>query len=241
MNTCPNCGSIVMEGDPYCPHCGVHLKWDSDDEFEFGRNGGSISEINYDGDALFLGYGETSQTFHDSDEATLEYIAEGVCETHPQKMQLKAKLREYVAAEDFNGFYIKKDYGFDVYYFNFIQENEFVRTTHKMTYFPDEYHISPERAFYETYSEHNHDKLLANPRFKDLIKGVGLEFTGCGGGYMLYLKHTYLDVELTGEIEIDVYFKVNNKKKRQYELDLESMQLSDEYDEYDIEEYCYEW
>ena len=27
MPTCPNCGSIVMEGDPYCSHCGAHFKW----------------------------------------------------------------------------------------------------------------------------------------------------------------------------------------------------------------------
>jgi len=26
MPTCPDCGSIIMEGDPYCSHCGVELK-----------------------------------------------------------------------------------------------------------------------------------------------------------------------------------------------------------------------
>lgn len=31
MPMCPDCGSIVMNGDPYCSHCGAHLKW-SDDE-----------------------------------------------------------------------------------------------------------------------------------------------------------------------------------------------------------------
>ena len=28
MNTCPDCGSMIMEGDPYCSHCGAHLSWD---------------------------------------------------------------------------------------------------------------------------------------------------------------------------------------------------------------------
>ncbi|MBQ2666524.1 hypothetical protein [Methanobrevibacter sp.] len=28
MNTCPNCGSIVMRGEPYCSHCGAHFRWD---------------------------------------------------------------------------------------------------------------------------------------------------------------------------------------------------------------------
>lgn len=27
MNTCPNCGSPVLDGDPYCQHCGCHLSW----------------------------------------------------------------------------------------------------------------------------------------------------------------------------------------------------------------------
>ena len=31
MATCPDCGSIIMEGDSYFSHCGAHLVW-SDDE-----------------------------------------------------------------------------------------------------------------------------------------------------------------------------------------------------------------
>lgn len=30
MPTCPDCGSIIMEGDPYCSHCGAHLSWSDD-------------------------------------------------------------------------------------------------------------------------------------------------------------------------------------------------------------------
>ena len=32
MATCPDCGSVIMEGDPYCSHCGAHLVWDNDDD-----------------------------------------------------------------------------------------------------------------------------------------------------------------------------------------------------------------
>lgn len=39
MNTCPDCGTLVMEGDPYCSHCGAHLLW-SDDEYESGEEYG---------------------------------------------------------------------------------------------------------------------------------------------------------------------------------------------------------
>ncbi len=31
MPTCPNCGSIIMQGNPYCTHCGTTLSWENDD------------------------------------------------------------------------------------------------------------------------------------------------------------------------------------------------------------------
>ena len=136
---------------------------------------------------------------------------------------------------DFNGFYIQKDYGFEVYYFHFIQENEYVKTTHVMTYVQDLDYYNPYRTFYESYSEHSHEKLLANPSFKSLVETVGLEFSGCGGGYECYLKQSYLDVTLTDKIRIRVYFTEKNKR-RVYYLDLACMQLNPDYNEYDIEE-----
>ena len=33
MPTCPNCGEIVMNGDPYCSHCGATFRWDDDIDF----------------------------------------------------------------------------------------------------------------------------------------------------------------------------------------------------------------
>ena len=35
MATCPNCGEIVMNGDPYCTNCGATLRWTFDDEEDF--------------------------------------------------------------------------------------------------------------------------------------------------------------------------------------------------------------
>lgn len=32
MPTCPNCGEIVMNGDPYCSNCGTTFAWGSDDD-----------------------------------------------------------------------------------------------------------------------------------------------------------------------------------------------------------------
>ena len=34
MHTCPDCGSMIMEGDPYCSHCGAHLSWSDDSDYQ---------------------------------------------------------------------------------------------------------------------------------------------------------------------------------------------------------------
>ena len=251
MPTCPNCGSIVMEGDPYCSHCGAHFKWsgiDEEDDFadcrtdlQFAYN--APTSCNHDEYELygsraesakskpFLDFGEVSQTYLNPVKDELEYITGSVCANHGQKFNLESIIRQYQNAADFKGFYIKKDYEFEVYYFHFIQENEYVKTTHVMTYRQDEYAIhSPYNVFYDSYSEHNHDRLIANPRFKKLIETAGLEFEGCGGGYETHLESVN-DVELTGEIRIRVYFKAANKR-RAYDLDLDEMKLCPDYYEY---------
>ena len=38
MHTCPDCGSMIMEGDPYCSHCGAHLSWEGLEEDSGNRN-----------------------------------------------------------------------------------------------------------------------------------------------------------------------------------------------------------
>lgn len=42
MATCPNCGEIVMEGDPYCSHCGSSLRWNLDDDGRREDDGDSV-------------------------------------------------------------------------------------------------------------------------------------------------------------------------------------------------------
>ena len=47
MPTCPNCGEIVMNGDPYCSHCGTTFSWgdDEDDEDDCYRYSGRSHSI----------------------------------------------------------------------------------------------------------------------------------------------------------------------------------------------------
>ena len=228
MHTSPNCGSLVSEGDSYCSHCGAHLQWDFDDGKEYYPEDLPILIPN-----SFLNYRETSQTYYSLGGDELNFIADSICINDSQKILLKSRISQFMKAPDFNGFYVRKDSEFEVYYFHFIQENEFVKTTHVMTFLQDEDYCSPDKIFYDSSSRHDHEKLTSNPEFKKMIEKIGLEFSLCGGGYTLYLKETYLDVEMTGDININVYFNVNNKH-RQYRLDLDNMCLSSDFNEYDI-------
>lgn len=44
MPTCPNCGEIVMNGDPYCPHCGTTFRW-VEEEYEMRYSRGARRPI----------------------------------------------------------------------------------------------------------------------------------------------------------------------------------------------------
>ena len=41
MAMCPNCGEMVMDGDPYCSHCGSTLRWYYDEKNESLKDDGS--------------------------------------------------------------------------------------------------------------------------------------------------------------------------------------------------------
>ena len=70
----------------------------------------------------FLDFGEVSETYLEAGEEKLEYIASRICATSSQKLQLKAQIREYQKAQDFNGFYIRKEW--DLKYIIFISSRK---------------------------------------------------------------------------------------------------------------------
>lgn len=86
MHTCPDCGSIIMEGDPYCTHCGAHLSW-SDDYGSQGRSN--------------MGYSD----FDDSLEKSLEFekrhqeLINKICEKYKVELEdldIKDGYTEYI-------------------------------------------------------------------------------------------------------------------------------------------------
>ena len=74
MAMCPDCGNMIMEGDPYCEHCGAHLSWSDEPE----------------GDAKGVRYSE----------AGLDDIIDSMQISAIQKSSLKAKLESILEAGD---------------------------------------------------------------------------------------------------------------------------------------------
>lgn len=87
MPTCPDCGSIIMEGDPYCTHCGAHLKWGED----------------------------TTPPQRDGDE--LDDMLNSLFIDHERRMILKAKIESYLKARDCTGLLLRESHGSYIFTF----------------------------------------------------------------------------------------------------------------------------
>lgn len=146
-----------------------------------------------------------------------------------QKTCLKEKLLEFLNAKNCTG--ILADIGFDGGDFIFTRENEYVKTTDEFIYLSGS--SNDRRIFHDCYSSHSHDGLVNNPRFQDLIERTGMEFIECKGGFVTDYSMADDVFTFKDETEVNVYFKVGSKK-RCYRLDLDRMELSKNYNEYDI-------
>ena len=210
MPTCPDCGSIVMEGDPYCTHCGAHLIWIDDDEEN--------------------DYYQTSDIRQSIDDKIDSYFRSNYFDPLIRPL-LMEKVKEYAGAKDCVDFEVDES---NIHYiiFRFTRQNEYVKTVIDFHYDFD-YRIH-KRIFRDCYVKHYHDALLANPRFKELIKKTGKEFIRCSGGYELDVILAPYDIKLLDEIDISVHFKVGSDQWI-YDLDLDRMELSKDHIELDYE------
>ena len=206
MNTCPNCGSMVMRGDPYCSHCGAHFNW-SDDEEEFEK-------VEYE--------------YEKSLQEKMERIWKGQNFDPFDEPILKEKVKEFLSAKDCTDFRIEpRMLGLA---FIFTRENEYVRTVDEFIYDFD--YQKHERIFTDCRSHHCHDGLVSNPRFTKMIDDTGLEFLECRGGYLVDVRFGPFDMVMLDEIEIYVHLK-SGSSTRIYRLDLDRMELDDDYYEWD--------
>lgn len=112
MNTCPDCGSVIMEGDPYCSHCGAHLSWDETEE-DSGHENCSRNELDDILDSMFI--------------------------TPVQRQFLKSKLEGFLNARDCTGMEARA--ALDEYVFAFTRENKYVRTVDEFHFSPKDENI----------------------------------------------------------------------------------------------------
>uniref|UniRef100_UPI0025CD7C4C hypothetical protein n=1 Tax=uncultured Methanobrevibacter sp. TaxID=253161 RepID=UPI0025CD7C4C len=72
--------------------------------------------------------------------------------------------------------------------------------------------------------------------FKELIRKTGFEFLKCSGGYVIDYTFASDDFKMKDELELNVWFRVGSND-RVYKLDLDKMELSENYFEYDSDDY----
>ena len=203
MYQCPSCGEIVMEGDPYCQHCGSHLNWP----------------------------GKTENTYERNESLNVDDIIDGMYINNAQKQLLKSRVTEYLASRDCNSLEVINHDNYRDYTFVFTRENEYIKTVDEFDY--DAKYVNLTRVFRECYQSHYHDKLKSNPKFRKMIEKTGLEFLGCHGGYVTDYNTADDRFKMTGEISVTVSFRAGSKK-RIYDLDLDRMELSRDYREWDL-------
>ena len=204
MPTCPDCGSIIMKGDPYCSHCGAHLSW-SDDSSR-------------------VEFREKPKT----NEEKIDEIINAMHLSNKKRRILKEKTMEFLNAKDCNSLSVHSMQ--DCYIFVFTRENEYVKTKDEFFYDPKD--DKDTRVFSDSGDTHYHDRLLENPRFKELVKSTGFEFLGCRGGYVTEYTWSPDEFRMIDRIDVLVYFRVDEERMRYYHLDLDKMKLDKDYHEW---------
>lgn len=114
--------------------------------------------------------------------------------------------------------------------FIFEKENKYFKTIYTCEYNP---FYDGALTFEEFGVTHNHDRLLSDESFKELIKDTekktGFTFKECVGGYGYQLDDNGYDFVFNDEIRLRVCFDMDDDKIAAYYIDLDEMKLSDEY------------
>ena len=175
-------------------------------------------------------YGSSNREKAKTDDEKLDEILSGLYLSVSHWTLLKNKLTSFLNSKDCTGL-TAVEQGFGQYTFVFTRENEYVRTTDEFVF--DSNYEGIRRIFVDCYTYHNHDNLVNNPRFQDLIKKTGMEFIKCVGGYVTDYSMAADEFALKDEIDVRVCFKMGSKE-RIYRLDLNKMELSKDYSEINI-------
>ncbi|SDA57718.1 hypothetical protein [Methanobrevibacter millerae] len=122
--------------------------------------------------------------------------------------------------------------GFEELYFIFEKEHKYFKTIYRCIYAP----YASGRIFDDVEVTHDHEKLHAAESFKKLVKDTemktGFTYRNSDGGYDIALDDNRYDFVFTDKIRVYVRFDTGDGGLAVYDLDVDNMKLSDEYDLY---------
>ena len=161
-----------------------------------------------------------------SNEEKLDDILDKLYVSDLEKLLIKSALLKFLASKDCTGLVVEDD--FTSASFTIIRENDYIQTRNEFLFSQDLFRVK--RVFWDCYTSHNHDRLLSNPRFRQLVNDTPYEFEDVVGGYESRYNGADDVFELLDEINVRVTFRVDSKTKRMYGLDLDTMTFTDHWD-----------
>ena len=184
----------------------------------------SFGDESYD---IEIGYGDASSNKNLTNAERLDNILDSMGLFLAQKYILKNALVSLLNSRDCTRLDVNEvEYGY--YLFVFTRENNYIKTIDEFEY-STEFDIR--RTFIDCYTNHNYDRLIANPHFKALIEKTDGQFIRCSGGYETDYSMASDVFSFSDEINLRVIFKIGSLQ-RSYKLDLDSMELSEDYYEF---------
>lgn len=145
MPTCPNCGELLMTGDPYCTHCGATIRWYDEEEDDGGSSEIDVSEL--------LG-----------NEILVDLYNQGFF--LPEVLNMKKEINQFM--DEFSCELISAEPYNDIVLFNFLKEENYWSTTLRVTY--DSHAPVWFLTFHEDLIVGNFEKLYADEKFRELIR-----------------------------------------------------------------------
>lgn len=160
-----------------------------------------------------------------TNEEKLDRILDSIYMSSSQRKILKDKIVSLLNARDCTG--VTADVlGFGECSFIFTRQNEYIKTVDEFYYNVDLQ--NNRRVFHDCYTRHDYGNLVKNPEFQNMVKRTGMEFVRCAGGYVTDYSMADDEFSFGDEIELRVYLKAGSSE-RAYELDLDRMELSEDY------------
>ena len=206
MAMCPNCGEIVMNGDPYCTHCGTELRWQSDNRDYESRSGlmGTVKShvpVNMFFSCL-SGFGLSANT-------------------------IDCIKRDFDVLNVRNAFVnVGQEYPGSDLDITFIRQNRYFKTVDSLRY----------SILFNKIDAHGFRSDFTNLKntvwFRDAVRrkesATGFEFYDCGGGYDVKWDWEKSKFELKDGCRVIAHFNEDEYHTRGFEVDFKSHGLKNQ-------------